>query len=329
MYTALHPDDLLHQPSVSIVHTCTCIYHLFLINPRCALLDVLPCRPPCSRLTLAYAFAMPTEYRPVYSDHGQLGYIPDHLHDPESIRRRIFQTRGRRPHRIHIARVAPDPLLFRRQSTNKSYIYEKLAGPRDNAKRYLRSFIDSHFANPPSQAVVDTTTTTPRSSTSSASTRNTSPPESRRWSQAIGEMRSNPRNSVNSALSAVGGPRPSLVESHRSSARSSVKSMMSSSVKTLAEDKPLASGNGISVGVSLTEPLLFLQGFEQSDSSERSTAMLRGTLNLKVTKVSKIKAITLKFRGKAITKWPEGTFPQYASEHDSDCRRNSSQKNRI
>jgi hypothetical protein len=52
----------------------------------------------------------------------------------------------------------------------------------------------------------------------------------------------------------VGGPRPALVESHRSSARSSVKSMMSSSVKTLAEDKPLASGNGISVGVSLTEP---------------------------------------------------------------------------
>ena len=90
---------------------------------------------------------------------------------------------------------------------------------------------------------------------------------------------------------------------------------MSSSVKTLPEDKPLASGNGISVGVNLTEPLLFLQGFEQSESSERSTAMLRGTLNLKVTKPSKLKAITLKFRGKAVTKWPEGTSKQLLLLH--------------
>jgi hypothetical protein len=82
--------------------------------------------------------------------------------------------------------------------------------------------------------------------------------------------------------------------------------MISSSVKTFTEDKPLASGNGVSVGVTLTEPVLFLQGFEQSDASDRSTAMLRGTLNLKVTKPTKIKAITLKFRGKALTKWPEG-----------------------
>lgn len=254
---------------------------------------------------------MPTEYQPIYSDRGRLGYIPDHLHDPESVRRRIFQGRNRRPHRIHIARVAPDPLLFRRRTTSKSYVYEKLAGPRDNAKRFLRSFIDSHFANPPPQAAVDAAT--PRSSTSSGSTRNSSPSESRRWSVATGEMRSTPRGSVSGALSAVGGPRPALVESHRSSARSSVKSMMSSNVKTLAEDKPLASGNGISVGVSLTEPLLFLQGFEQSESSERSTAMLRGTLNLKVTKPSKLKAITLKFRGKAVTKWPEGTLKKQPS----------------
>jgi hypothetical protein len=77
-------------------------------------------------------------------------------------------------------------------------------------------------------------------------------------------------------------------------------------VRTVPEEKPLASGNGINVGVSLTEPVLFLQGFEQNENSERSTAMLRGTLNLRVTKAAKIKAITLKFRGKAVTKWPEG-----------------------
>ncbi|KAK7192196.1 hypothetical protein DPSP01_010203 [Paraphaeosphaeria sporulosa] len=253
------------------------------------------------------------DYLPIYTDRGHLSYIPDHLHDPESTRRRLFQGRNRRPHRIHIARVAPDPLLFRRRTTSKSYIFEKLAGPRDNAKRFLRSFIDSRFANPPPLPDVGTT---PRSSTSGASTPNASPPESRRWSVATGEMRSTPRGSI--GLSAVGGPRPALVESHRSSARSSVKSMMSSSVKTLAEDKPLASGNGVSVGVTLTEPVLFLQGFEQSDSSDRSTAMLRGTLNLKITKPTKIKAITLKFRGKALTKWPEGIPPKKTEFEEID-----------
>jgi len=78
------------------------------------------------------------------------------------------------------------------------------------------------------------------------------------------------------------------------------------SVRSVTEEKPLASGNGINVGISLTEPVLFLQGFEHAEHSDRSTAMLRGTLNLRVTKATKIKAITLKFRGKSTTKWPEG-----------------------
>jgi hypothetical protein len=81
---------------------------------------------------------------------------------------------------------------------------------------------------------------------------------------------------------------------------------MVSSIRSVPEEKPLASGNGINVGIALTEPVLFLQGFEHTESSDRSTAMLRGTLNLRVTKATKIKAITLKFRGKSTTKWPEG-----------------------
>lgn len=241
-----------------------------------------------------------TEYLQVYTDRGRLSYIPDHLHDPSRARRGFFQGRGRRPHRIHITRVPPDPTLFRRRSSSKSFFIEKLAGPRENAKRFLRSFIDSHFP-PPHQQNPDG----PQSPTSSGRNSIASPPESRRWSWATGEMRSSPRNSTG-AVSAVSGPRPTLMESHRSSGRSSAKSIMSSSIKTLPEEKPLASGNGISVGVSLTEPVLFLQGFEHSESSERSTAMLRGTLNLRVTKPSKVKAITLRFRGRAITKWPEG-----------------------
>jgi hypothetical protein len=93
---------------------------------------------------------------------------------------------------------------------------------------------------------------------------------------------------------------------------------MVSSVRSLQEDKPLASGNGINVGISLTEPVLFLQGFEHADTSDRSTAMLRGTLNLRVTKATKIKAISLKFRGKSTTKWPEGIPPKKVEFEETD-----------
>lgn len=85
---------------------------------------------------------------------------------------------------------------------------------------------------------------------------------------------------------------------------------MISSVKAMAEEKPIASGGGVNVNIALTEPVLFLRGFEQADHAERNTAMLRGTLNLKISKPVKLKAITLKFRGKATTKWPEGIPPK-------------------
>ncbi|KAF2468949.1 uncharacterized protein BDR25DRAFT_372836 [Lindgomyces ingoldianus] len=253
-----------------------------------------------------------TEYLHIYTDRGRLSYLPEHLHDSSRARRGFFQGRNRRPHRIHIAHVGPDPSLFRRQPNSKSYIFEKLAGPRDNAKRFLRSFIDTHFTSSDRQP---SNRTSPRSSLSSARASLASPPESRRWSWATGEMRTSPRNSVHGSLA----PRPAL-DGHRSSncARSSAKNLASSAVQILPEDKPLASGNGINVGISLTEPVLFLQGFEHTETSDRSTAMLRGRLHLRVTKPSKVKAITLKFRGKATTKWPEGIPPKKVDFEETD-----------
>lgn len=113
--------------------------------------------------------------------------------------------------------------------------------------------------------------------------------------------------------------RPSLVESVRTaSGRAATKNISTSVVRTIPEEKPLASGNGISVGISLAEPVLFLQGFEQTETSERSTAMLRGSLHLRVSKPAKVKAITLKFRGKATTKWPEGIPPKKADFEETD-----------
>lgn len=100
--------------------------------------------------------------------------------------------------------------------------------------------------------------------------------------------------------STVGGHGPSPAESGRA---------RSSSVKTnsrFSEEKPIASGNGVYLYISLAEPALYLQGFDHGDSSNRTTTMLRGTFRLKVTKSAKIKSVTLSFRGRAETEWPEG-----------------------
>jgi hypothetical protein len=251
------------------------------------------------------------EYQPVYSDRGRLRYIPDHLESPRRTNRGTFQGRNRRPHRIHIATVAPDPLLRRqrRQTTSKSYITEKLAVQHEGAKRFFRSLLDNRLSSKPETADLPT----PRSSASATSSNRSSVasiPESR-----YRDMRSLTRNPPSDAVGSIGGslaatamPRPSA-ESHWSSGRSSAKSIISS-VKPVAEEKPVASGGGLSVNVQLTEPVLFLRGFEQAEHAERSTAMLRGTLCLKITKPSKLKAVTLKFRGKATTKWPEGKSPR-------------------
>jgi hypothetical protein len=255
-------------------------------------------------------------YQSVYSERGRLRYIPEHLYDFSSASRGLYQGRPRRPHRIHIAHVGPDPTLFRRQTTSKSYFTEKLAGPRENAKRYLRSFIDNRFTHPET-ADIDL------SPSSTSSNRNSVASFPERPSLAASEMRSSQRNSTG-AVGATGGvmaapgmPRPSLTESHWSSGRISAKSVISS-VKTLPEEKPVASGGGVNVNISLTEPVLFLRGFEQNENAERSTAMLRGTMVLKISKPAKLKAITLKFRGKATTKWPEGIPPKKVEFEEVD-----------
>lgn len=85
--------------------------------------------------------------------------------------------------------------------------------------------------------------------------------------------------------------------------------------------KPVASGSGVTVSINLTEPVLFLQGFDQAHANDNvpgNTAMLRGTLHLRVVKSTKIKAVTLKFKGRAVTKWPEGIPPRKIDFEETD-----------
>ena len=82
---------------------------------------------------------------------------------------------------------------------------------------------------------------------------------------------------------------------------------------TSRNEKVVASGSGITVSIGLTEPVLFLEGYERNDRETRKTAMLRGRLRLNITKSLKVKKVYLNFRGFAITTWPEGEFRCYTS----------------
>jgi hypothetical protein len=76
--------------------------------------------------------------------------------------------------------------------------------------------------------------------------------------------------------------------------------------------KTLCNRGAAILSVHLAEPVLYLTGFEASEYQERSPAMLRGSLNVKLLKPSKIKSITLVFKGRARTDWPEGIPPKKA-----------------
>ena len=111
--------------------------------------------------------------------------------------------------------------------------------------------------------------------------------------------------------------RPSLVQDVRRDSANSVSSTGSGAapIPNMGEERPIASGNGVSLSIALAEPVLFLQGMDQSEVGNQTTTMLRGTFHLRVSKSAKIKTISLAFRGRAETEWPEGESPAKSVEH--------------
>ncbi|KAI1445004.1 hypothetical protein F5Y02DRAFT_427395 [Annulohypoxylon stygium] len=113
--------------------------------------------------------------------------------------------------------------------------------------------------------------------------------------------------------------------SHRNSIMSvrSAKSIMSSSVTEVP--KPVASGSGVSCSIILAEPNVFLTGFEHDghprNDAANSTALLRGKLQLNVSKNVKIKSVTLKLHGRARTEWPEGIPPIKVDQFEEESLR--------
>ena len=137
----------------------------------------------------------------------------------------------------------------------------------------------------------------------------------RSWSGMVSSVQPRPRSGT------VGGTRsgimyrPSITDQGNPATRDSVVSLGSGGGN---EEHLLASGNGVSMSITLTEPYLFLQGFEHAEDGDRPTSMVRGYLTVRVSKPAKIRAVTLAFRGRAETDWPEGIPPKKTEYKDRE-----------
>ncbi|KAK0623941.1 hypothetical protein B0T14DRAFT_191495 [Immersiella caudata] len=119
-------------------------------------------------------------------------------------------------------------------------------------------------------------------------------------------------------MATAAAPRPLVTRSSSSANRNSMmslrsaKHMVSSSVTEVP--KPVASGSGLTCSIILAEPNVFLSGLDHDQNTRQGggptpSALLRGKLQLNVSKNVKIKSVTLKLVGKARTEWPEGIPP--------------------
>ncbi|KAJ5943886.1 hypothetical protein N7516_004054 [Penicillium verrucosum] len=190
-------------------------------------------------------------------------------------------TRSARRHTVCIENQNP-------KRSRRDSIFKKLAGPRENAKRFLR--LRSSGVQAPLQR--------PSRGVRPVSEIILSPISV----DLEDEMRSD--SSSTEVL-----PRP--VSEHHTLTTDSITPFT-----PLRNEKIVATGSGISVGIALTEPVLYLQGYDQQDPSSKKSAILRGQMHLKVTKCVKIKKISVCFRGHAQTDWPDGIPPKKIHFHD-------------
>ncbi|KAI9708685.1 MAG: hypothetical protein M1828_002689 [Chrysothrix sp. TS-e1954] len=255
----------------------------------------------------------------ITSSRGCIRYQPDSRSSRLCTGDTLLQTgtRRARPSRIVVTSVSSDlpPIEPPKKRTHR---FGKLAGTRDSgAIRFLRSVVPAHSTSPKADDPVKPLQDGRRASQQQ---------ESRRvdGQEMPGPDFLRPASYTQSRGGFANSktPRGSLTpDSHNNFNASNVSlaRARSGSVATLPEERPVASGNGMSVNLNLAEPVLFLQGFDHAEnSSTRNTAMLRGHLHLKVQKSVKIKAVSLRFRGLASTKWPEGIPPKKIEFAETD-----------
>ncbi|KAL8763667.1 MAG: hypothetical protein Q9184_000562 [Pyrenodesmia sp. 2 TL-2023] len=259
--------------------------------------------------------AVPAGYQEIKSRRGRLYYAPFASAAPDVLPG-LFRARVPRPHLLRIASVPPDYLgPLKNHHHWRAFTTTKLAYSKQSAKRLLR-FVTSSTTTPPNTS--EPSSITPARCRASSSLTG----GSQEQSDVMAAVEARFRNH------SVGGPvsgmvhRPSLSENVRTASNTSSDSTGNGGTSfcsaNLADAKPLASANGVSISITLAEPMLFLQGFDQSELGNRTTSMLRGSLHLKVSKTAKIKTVSLNFRGRAETEWPEGIPPRKTEFKDKE-----------
>ncbi|KAJ5332274.1 hypothetical protein MYU51_007361 [Penicillium brevicompactum] len=209
---------------------------------------------------------------------------PSGFTGPPSFRDSIYSLLTRSPTVCQTEQAIPK--LSRRDS-----ILKKLAGPRENAKRFLRL----------------------RSSGVQAPTLRPTP---RRGVRPVSEIILSPSAPSIDLDSEMRSDTSSATEVMPRSLEDPATPELTTPFAPLHNEKIVATGSGISVGIALTEPVLYLQGYDQHDPSSKKSAILRGQIHLKVTKTIKIKKISVCFRGHAQTDWPDGIPPKKIHFHD-------------
>ncbi|PTB65108.1 hypothetical protein BBK36DRAFT_1204213 [Trichoderma citrinoviride] len=130
-------------------------------------------------------------------------------------------------------------------------------------------------------------------------------------SRRSSQHRRYPPNSMATARGAV--PMSTYHLGHHNSFTSIRSSKSSVNAVVTEVTKPVATGSGVACSILLAEPNVFLSGFDHNGHEHREsragTALLRGKLQLTISKNVKIKAVQLKLVGRARTEWPEGIPP--------------------
>ncbi|KAJ5491113.1 hypothetical protein N7539_002680 [Penicillium diatomitis] len=224
---------------------------------------------------------------------------------------RVGSARRRTVHPKAAVKERPSPKSKPRPSRRRTTLIQKLAGPRENAKRFLRLRSAGVNTSTPAASPSPPPAPQPRLNPRRTGPRPVSEvilpsPRSREAPRFYeeGDMRSDPL------------PMSGDVLARTMPDRTFTASETSAPFVPLPNEKIVATGSGLTVGISLTEPVLFLQGYDQHDPSTKKSAILRGQLHLKVTKCVKIKKISICFRGHAQTDWPDGIPPKKIHFHD-------------
>lgn len=219
------------------------------------------------------------------------------------------RPRPRRPHSIHIAHLGhdqglSDPDAHTRSDRSRVTVYFSKLASRENAKRVLGS-VWSPFAHAPvTPPAGEETLDSPRSTMPSRNPWDVLPRVPA--DQAMLGRNAIPQNYE--AYMARSAPGDSGMMRSRTPVQTPEGERM---VPPLIVDasRPVCSGNGVSCAIILAEPTLYLQGLDHDGTTRDSSstgAICRGRLQINVQKSAKIKAVTLKFTGKARTEWPEG-----------------------